>query len=164
MIATKPQSAQQASLVGMGESVFLQPEETARAVVGSCIGLALYHRRCKLAAVAHIVLPEAAGRSAMPGKFADTAIPHLVSLLENEGALRHGLIAKAVGGAQMFGGVTGPLQIGDANAKAVSKILAELAIPLEGQCFGGTKGRKFSFSAASGEMLVESAGEAPFTL
>lgn len=164
MIGTKESNAQATSLVGMGETVFIGPGESARAVVGSCIGVVLYHRRSKVAAVAHIVLPEAAGRTAMPGKFADTALPYLVSLLEQRSAHRSGLIAKATGGAQMFGGATGPLQIGEANAKAVIKILAEMNIPLDGQRFGGTKGCKFSFSSVTGEMIIQAAGEAPFVL
>jgi chemotaxis protein CheD len=151
-------------LVGMGETVLLREDETARAVVGSCAGLVLYHRRCKLATVAHIVLPEAAGRGGHPGKFADTAIPHMVALLEKLGAHRGGLVAKVAGGAQMFGSATGPLQIGDANIRAVTTILTKMAIPLQGQCVGGKKGRKFSFSADTGNMTIEAAGEPPVIL
>ena len=118
------------ALVGMGETVVLHQSETARSVVGSCAGLMIWHRRLKVAAVAHIVLPEAAGRPGAPGKFADTAIPHMVDLLRKEGAERASLVAKVAGGAQMFG-VSGPLQIGDANVHAVAAILSELGIPLQ---------------------------------
>jgi chemotaxis protein CheD len=111
----------------------------------------------------------------IPGQFADTAIPHLLALLEREGARRDGLVAKVVGGAQMFGrrpgtrqdrepDARGPMQIGEANLSAVTTILAELAIPLRGKSVGGTKGRKFSFCCNSGELMVEVAGEAPFIL
>ena len=156
-------TAERTFLVGMGESVLLRNDESARSVVGSCIGLVLSHRRQKLAAMTHIVLPEAAGRPGLPGKYADTAIPYLIGLLGNEGAFPAGLIAVMAGGARMFG-KAGPLQIGDANAAAVSAGLEKLGIPIRGTNIGGTKGRKISFNCLSGELTVEVAGEPPFTL
>lgn len=152
-----------AALVGMGDTVLLRQGETARIVVGSCAGLAIYHRRSRLAALSHIVLPEAAGRPGVPGKFADTAIPYMIELLQKEGANKAGLVAKVCGGAQMFA-TSGPLKIGDANIRAVTAILQEVGIPLVATSAGGTKGRKLSFSCDTGEMIVESAGETPFTL
>jgi chemotaxis protein CheD len=151
------------SLVGMGETVVLHQSETARSVVGSCAGLMIWHRRLKVAAVAHIVLPEAAGRPGAPGKFADTAIPHMVDLLRKEGAERASLIAKVAGGAHMFG-VSGPLQIGDANIHAVCAILSDLGIPLQTRSVGGVKGRRLTFYCERGEITVEVAGEATFVL
>jgi chemotaxis protein CheD len=155
--------ARTTALVGMGETVFLRGGDTARSVVGSCAGLMIYHRRLKIAAVAHIVLPEAAGRTGTPGKFADTAVPHMVELLRQEGAKRSSLAAKVAGGAQMFGGV-GPLQIGDANIHAVTAILSELHIPLQAKCAGGAKGRKLIFHCESAEIVVETAGNKPFVI
>jgi chemotaxis protein CheD len=152
-----------AALVGMGETVLLHKAETARSVVGSCAGLMICHRRLKLAVVAHIVLPEAAGRPGLPGKFADTAIPYMIDLLGKQGADRSALIAKVAGGAQMFG-PAGPLQVGDANIRAVGAILSDLGIPLQARSVGGNKGRKLTFRCDSGEICVEVAGESPFVL
>jgi chemotaxis protein CheD len=163
MTATSIAEMKTATLVGMGETVLLHQGETARSVVGSCAGLMIYHRRLKLAAVAHIVLPEAAGRPGLPGKFADTAIPHMVDLLRKQGAEKASLVAKVAGGAQMFG-ASGPLQIGDANIHAVVAILSDLGIPLQGRSPGGAKGRRLTFRCDTGEITVEIAGEAPFTL
>ena len=151
------------ALVGMGDIVLLRQGETARSVVGSCAGLMICHRRLNIAAVAHIVLPEAAGRPGAPGKFADTAIPYMVDLLRKEGAERTSLVAKVAGGAQMFG-VSGPLQIGDANIHAVAAILSDLGVPLQARSADGTKGRKLTFRCDNGEILVEVAGEAAFVL
>ena len=150
-------------LVGMGDTVLLRGSEAARSVVGSCAGLMIYHRRLKVATVAHIVLPEAAGRTGTPGKFADTAIPHMVDLLRKEGAERASLVAKVAGGAQMFG-ASGPLQIGDANIHAVCAILGDLGIPLVGKCAGGPKGRKLVFRCESGDITIEIAGNLPYTI
>ena len=163
MTATTLVEMKTATLVGMGETLLLRQGETARSVVGSCAGLMIFHRRLKLAAVAHIVLPEAAGRPGLPGKFADTAIPYMIDLLRTHGADRASLVAKVAGGAQMFG-ASGPLQIGDANIHAVTAILSDLGIPLLAKCPGGAKGRRLTFHCDGGEINVEIAGAAPFTL
>ena len=131
-----------------------------KAVLGSCIGLAIYHSRLKVAAVAHIVLPESAGRNGTPGKFADTAVPEMMRLLKQLGTPMHGLTAKLAGGANMFGS-SGPLQIGDANAEAVAVALKQVGIVDVVRDLGGTKGRRIVFDCANGVMTVESPGQPP---
>jgi chemotaxis protein CheD len=163
MTVTSTLEVKTSALVGMGETVLLRQAETARSVVGSCAGLMIWHRRLKVAAVAHIVLPEAAGRSGAPGKFADTAVPYMLELLRKEGAERCSLVAKVAGGAQMYG-TSGPLQVGDANIHAVAAILSDLGVPLQARSVGGAKGRKLSFRCESGEINVEVAGEKAFVL
>ena len=56
--------------------------EELRTLLGSCIGLALYDRRRKIGGLAHIVLPASRGRTELPGKFVDTAIPGLLREME----------------------------------------------------------------------------------
>jgi len=107
------------TLVGMGKIAAGRAPERMKAVLGSCIGLAIYHPRLKTGVMVHIVLPESAGRSGTPGKFVDTAIPEMLKLLKELGTPAHGLVAKLAGGANMFGS-SGPLQIGDANTCAGS--------------------------------------------
>ena len=150
-------------LAGMGQIVLVEREEIGRSVLGSCIGLALYHKRAKLGALGHIVLAEADGRSGPPGKFADTAIPEMLKQLADVGANKTGLVAKLAGGSHMFGG-KGPIQIGDDNHAAVTKILGELNITIVGQNVGGTKGRKITFDGGTGSLTVEIAGEEPIVL
>ena len=58
-----------------------------KAILGSCVGVVLYHPVRKTAAMAHIVLPESAGRDGAAGKFADTSISGMITLLANK-ALR----------------------------------------------------------------------------
>ncbi len=142
---------------GMSQIVFVAKPEKATAVVGSCIALALYHPRTGLGALAHIVLPHESGRGGPPGKFADTAVPHLVEKLNEQGANTAGLVAKFCGGSQMFGG-KGPMQIGQQNAKAVAEELKRLRIPISGEQVGGGKGRRVIFDTASGELKIEIPG------
>jgi len=146
------------TLVGMGQIAAGRAPERMKAVLGSCIGLAIYHPRLKTGAMAHIVLPDSAGRAGTPGKFADTAVPEMLNLLKELGAPAHGLVAKFAGGANMFAG-SGPLQIGDANAEAVVQALGNAGILVPGEDVGGTKGRRVTFDCTSGEMTVECAGQ-----
>ncbi len=144
--------------VGMGQIAAGRAPERMRAVLGSCIGLVLYHPRLKTGVMAHIVLPDSAGRTGTPGKFADTAIPKMLAMLSDLGIPRHGLTARFAGGANMFGS-TGPLQIGAANEAVVIELLRQSGLRVIGHEVGGVKGRRVTFDCASGEMTVELAGQ-----
>ncbi len=150
-------------LTGMGQISFVQSPALAPAVLGSCIGLVLHHRRCGVGILGHIVLPKSEGRTGPPGKFADTAIPHMLELLRNEGAQTAGLTAKMVGGGNMFGN-SGPLQIGVANIEAVTELLKKYGVPLRSQSVGGLKGRRLTYNSETGSVQVEIVGEEPFTI
>jgi chemotaxis protein CheD len=163
MNASTTSNPAQDILVGMGQIAAGQAPQRMRAILGSCIGLALYHPGRKTGAMAHIVLPESAGRDGAPGKFADTAVPQMLAVLRDHGLPAYGLTAKLAGGANMFNG-SGPLQIGDANAKAVAAALQKAGIRVAGQDVGGTHGRRVEFDCASGEMTIQSAGQPARTL
>ncbi len=159
MTSTKPLE----TMVGMGQIVAGGPPQQMKAVVGSCIALALHHPRLKNGVMAHIVLPNSAGRAGTPGKFADTAVPRMLEWFKQAGAPVHSLTAKLAGGANMFG-TSGPLQIGDANVEAVAQALRTAGIRVAAQDIGGTRGRRVTFDCAGGEMIVESAGQPTKTL
>ncbi len=141
----------------MGQIVAAAAPQRMRAILGSCVGLTLYHRERKIGAMAHIVLPESAGRSGSPGKFADTAVAHLLDALRQQGVPARGLKAKFAGGSNMFNG-SGPLQIGSANVAAVLKAIREANIDVAGQDVGGTSGRRVEFDCTSGEMSIQCVG------
>jgi chemotaxis protein CheD len=149
--------------VGMGQVLLATAPGHLNAVLGSCVGVALYHRRLKLGALAHVVLPDSAGRPASIGKFADTAVPYMIQQLEAKGAAKNQLLARIAGGACMFG-TGGPLQIGDANIEAVTKALDAVGIRIQAQDVGGTKGRRVTLDCANGQFVVQIVGESPRTL
>ncbi len=144
--------------VGMAQVVLLRKPELARTVLGSCVGLVLYHEATGAAAIAHVVLPDGKDREGPPGKFADTAVPHMLDLLEQAGIPRRGLKAKAAGGASMFQS-SGPIQIGESNQEAVRSVLKRFGIPLVAEHLGGIKGRRITYTPATSELLVEVAGQ-----
>ncbi len=149
--------------VGMGQMVVARKPARLSAVLGSCVGIGLYHARLGLGALAHVVLPESNGRSGNAAKFADTAVPALVREMEKQGAHGGGLIAKIAGGACMFN-IRGPLQIGDANIQAVLKALAQAGIRVAGRHVGGTVGRRITLDCSDGTLRIEIAGQTVETL
>ena len=163
MMTATMSEAIRATLVGMGQTAAGKAPVHFKTVLGSCIGLVLYHPRLKMGAMTHIVLPDSAERGGAPGKFADTAVPHMLQLLKGQGVPLHGLTAKYAGGANMFGG-TGPMKIGDANAEAVSRALRIAGIQVAGQEVGGTKGRRVTFDCSTGEMTIAVVGQPERTL
>jgi chemotaxis protein CheD len=158
MSTTATSSGAKEVLIGMGQVETGQPPVRMKAILGSCIGLTLYNPTTRVGVMAHIVLPECAGRDASPGKFADTAVTHMVSLLQSRGISPHGLVAKYAGGANMFGG-RGPLQIGLANAEAVAKAVQQAGIRVAAHDVGGQQGRRVEFDLSNGVMTVQCAGQ-----
>jgi chemotaxis protein CheD len=124
--------------------------------LGSCIGLALVGRRGRACGLAHIVLPEAAGRPAdRPAKFAEQAVPALIAALGPNGA--RGLDAILVGGAQMFTTSTG-MDIGARNEAAVRAALGVAGIPVTASATAGSVGRTVRVHVATGNVTVRDAG------
>ncbi len=144
--------------VGMGQAIAGDRETQLTAILGSCVAVVLWHPRMNLGAMAHVVLPDSHGKSDMPAKFADTAVPHLVRMLEGKGCNRSGLTAKLAGGACMFRG-GGPLQIGDDNIAACRTYLQRMGIPIAAEDLGGTGGRKVTMDFATGRFTIEIAGK-----
>ena len=153
-------SIKRASLftIGMGHFMLLQESDFAQVILGSCIGLAIYSRKRKLAAVAHIVLPYAEGREGSNAKFADQAIPTMLESLASEGVNQAELRAKLAGGANVLG-AAGPMQIGKQNYAAVTKILEGQKIRVVAKDVGGHESRKITFNCATGELRVYVSGK-----
>jgi len=86
--------------------------------LGSCIGLVLTDRQAQVAGMAHVVLPESAGKPGPAPKFADLAVTDLIAQVIAAGAVRSRLEAVMIGGAHMFT-VGASLDIGARNAAAV---------------------------------------------
>jgi chemotaxis protein CheD len=127
--------------------------------LGSCIGLALLDRRMGIAGLAHVVLPQSQGHAdANPRKFADVAVPDLVSELEGLGARRVRLEAVLVGGASMFAVSTAGLEVGQRNEAAVRDLLKSMRIPVKATATGGSRGRTIRVDAATGAVTVREAG------
>lgn len=136
-------------------------EGSLRTFLGSCVGLAVYDRRLKIAGLAHVVLPTAPAESTLPGKYADSAVPALIAALTSLAAGRRlQLTARLVGGAKMFAFQTGPT-VGEQNVQALEKALDLAGIPVVSRDCGGGKGRRMTLEAANGQITIETLGAAP---
>lgn len=151
-------------VVGIAEGKVSKAQgELITYALGSCVGICLYDRSCKIAGMVHILLPykKVAVSQNNPYKFADTGIAMLVNDMERHGAARRKMTAKIAGGAEMFQRTgtfrnnTGEGQIGQRNVEAVREVLKELRIPIIADDTGDRLGRTISFSAETGKLTVK---------
>jgi chemotaxis protein CheD len=127
--------------------------------LGSCIGLALIDRRRGIAGLAHVVLPQSQGHGQdNPRKFADLAVPEMLTELEALGARKVHLEAVLVGGASMFAVSAASLEVGQRNEAAVRELLEQHRIPVVAAATGGSKGRTIRVDVESSAVTVREAG------
>jgi chemotaxis protein CheD len=149
--------------VRMGELKVARDGDQLRTLLGSCVGIALYDRRSRAGGLAHVVLPQAPGKSDRPGKYIDTAVPQLICELQSLVGTSLRLSAKIAGGARMFQ-FEGPKQIGEMNIRACEGILRKIGVPILAHHHGGTRGRKMTLDTATGNVVIEIVGQAPIHL
>jgi chemotaxis protein CheD len=133
--------------------------------LGSCIGLALIDRARGIAGLAHVMLPAAPaeGVGGTPGKFADHAVPALLTELTRHGSRPSRLEAVLVGGARMFA-IGSSMDIGARNDDAARAALAAARIPVRAADTRGSTGRTIRVDPATGIVTVKAAGGKPSQL
>lgn len=149
--------------IGLGEVDVLRQTGVMRTLLGSCIGLVLHDRNNRVGGMAHIILPLSNGSEQSPGKYADTAVPELIRLIEQAGGKARNLAAKLAGGANMFAS-TNLNGIGEQNLAMVERLLKDAAIPVVARHCGGQKGRKMAYDVETGIVTVEIVGGEPVEL
>ena len=141
------------------------PDTLVTYALGSCVGIALYDPLRNIGGLSHIMLPSSSLRS--DGtiddrmKYADTAIPDLISELERNGAGRRTIVAKLIGGANMFNmqGTSFVETIGERNIAAAKSELDRLGIRLVAEDVGSNYGRTVYFQLEDGMVRVQSLGK-----
>ncbi len=150
--------------VGMADfNICKAPDAITTLGLGSCVGVALYDQKRKIAGLAHIMLPDstAVKNNSNIAKFADTGIDACIDMMVKNGASRIGLTAKIAGGAQMFafGSNNDMLRIGDRNVEAVKRKLRLLGIKILAEDTGNSYGRTVEFYPQTGEFLIKAVGK-----
>lgn len=143
--------------VSIGEVVATtDPSDQIRMIgLGSCAGVFLVVPG-RFAAAAHVLLPtKPPADEARPGKYADTAIPYLVKLLDRAGHDRTDARTTVVGGAQVFqfSGSRPEFEVGSRNTAEVIEQLNKLGIKIDYSDVGGNKARSPTVSVATGEII-----------
>ena len=142
----------------MGEVVATEPDNLLVTTVGSCVAVCLYDSIKKTGGMAHILLPKSRNleKQTHPNKFADIAVPELLSMMINKGSRKGNLKAKIAGGASMFPQIDRKvLNIGEENIRSVKQSLSECGLVLLGEDVGGEKGRKIEFELPSGKLSID---------
>ena len=129
--------------------------------LGSCVGVTLYDAKTKVAGMAHVMLPSsdiAKEGNLNIAKYADTAIPDMISKMEKLGGVVSRMEAKMAGGAQMFAfsNNSDTMRIGPRNVDACKEMLARYRIPIRAEDTGANFGRTIEFDAATGIFVVRS--------
>jgi len=128
--------------------------------LGSCVAIAVWDPRTQIGGLAHAMLPTtSSGRAdAPPGRFAETAVPELLTMMEAAGASTRRLRARLAGGASMFRDVLDGegLKLGRRNVEAAHAALAHAGIAVDGEDVYGTYGRSVFLRTRDGKLLVTS--------
>jgi chemotaxis protein CheD len=149
--------------VGISEIVVVAGTGVLKTLLGSCIGLVLDDRQHRVGGLAHIVLPMSEESGHLPGKYANTAVPELIRLIEKSGGSVRQLTAKLAGGANMFAS-SKTNRIGDQNLAMVESLLKKAGIPVVGVDCGGLQGRRMAYDVETGKVMVEIVGNPPTEL
>lgn len=149
--------------VGIADlKVSVSPNKLITVGLGSCIGIAIYDKMQCIAGLAHIMLPDSTqfNNVTNPLKFADLAIPILISNMEKQGAMKKNMKAKIAGGASMFNFSDKKMimDVGNRNGLAVKDTLQALNIPIIAEDVGGNRGRTMIFYADSGLVEIKTVG------
>jgi chemotaxis protein CheD len=130
-------------LAGMGEIVFARGAGVLGCIgLGSCVGTVLFDPRAHAAALAHVMLPEAQEGDAavQPGKYATTALPALLRMLDTPPAFAARLKAILIGGGELFQNRSQALRIGERNVETLQRLLREARIEIVFEHTRGSSG------------------------
>jgi chemotaxis protein CheD len=157
-------AAASATVVGLGEAKVLKADDQSHQDeclvaygLGSCVAICLWDPANRVAAMAHVVLPGADPNGAPNPKFARSAVPALVSLMQRHGAgpdpRRY--VARLAGGAEVLAlGGTGKLpRMGEQNGVAVREALEAAGVPIQAAELGGNRGRSVWFDPREGGQI-----------
>jgi chemotaxis protein CheD len=145
-------------LVKMAEIQVVENSKNLKTTLGSCVGVVLHDAKKGISGLAHIMLPRKTREDGAVGKYADTAIPALLSRLLKRGSAKESLKAYLAGGANMFPncGDRNIASVGELNVEAAKRILEKLEIGIAFEDTGGELGRIILFDNHKGEIQVKS--------
>lgn len=145
--------------VGIGQmAVCRAPEQIACLGLGSCVAVILYDPVLRLGGLVHVLLPRAPKNCDKEEKYADTGTRKLIREMLLHGGKKDHLVAKLVGGAQMFPELDLTISdIGRLNSMEVRKVLREFMIRIVAEDTEGGRGRSAFFDTRNGQVYVRTA-------
>ncbi len=145
--------------VGIGQlAICHSPEQLICLGLGSCVAVILYDPGYKTGGIVHVLLPKAPTPCDAAEKYADTGTAKLIHEILLNGANKERLVAKLVGGAQMFKNLNISLaDIGRQNSLQARKVLREHSIKVVAEDLEGDRGRSAYFDSSTGKVTVQKA-------
>lgn len=150
--------------VGMADlNICKAPDSITTLGLGSCVGVALYDQRAKVAGLLHAMLPDSTAirNNTNTAKFVDTGLDELIRRMEAAGASRRFMVAKIAGGAKMFALSSNSAigNVGDRNIEAAREQLKKKGIRILAEDTGLNYGRTVELYAENGDYLIKSVGK-----
>jgi len=142
---------------GAGRALYLQPGDITVAeedghiltILGSCVAVCLIDRARGRVGMNHYLLPRGPRGSTSP-RFADVALPQLLTAVLQRGSVRESLEAKVFGGARILAARPATRDLGAENAEAALRFLEAERIPVTACDTGGSSSRKLILQARDG--------------
>ena len=126
------------------------------AMLGSCVGVALYDRPNAVGGLHHILLPEPVHMDLTPERYATTGLPLFLEAMRQKGADPANLKARIAGGA-LVGNLNSRdinLDIGGRTCEQVMIFLKQAKIPVEHSLTGGLWGYRLQVDMQKLEVRI----------
>ena len=147
--------------VDMGVVTMTEAGNSLTTTVGSCVAVCVYDPFRGLGGMAHVVHPMRSEymKPTMSCKFADVAVPSLITQMTEKGAKKLSLKAKIAGGANMFPSIDeNIMMIGRDNIIAVRHYLKKHGVSIVAEDVGGETGRKVEFMVGTNNLKIHGLG------
>ncbi|MCK4997314.1 chemotaxis protein CheD [Candidatus Pacearchaeota archaeon] len=120
--------------------------------LGSCVAICIYSKEKKLGGLAHIMLPHRINYEITEFRFADEAIFFMLKDFKKNGCENKDLVAKIVGGASMFEGLSN--HIGQDNVETIRAEFEKQGVKIAAEEVFGNHGRSIWFDLNDGDVVV----------
>jgi len=159
------------TFLNVGDIAFLNNDDAAWTILGSCVCICLHSKRKKISAICHAQLPvrkenslpcfehctvscNRGRRCENANKYINLAIPFMLDYLKRKGIKNNELVAFITGGASII--PSNKIEtVGVLNVKTTREILYNLGIQIVFENIGGTTCRKVLFDNDTGFIKVE---------
>lgn len=145
------------TIVGIAQlAICHSPHKLTCLGLGSCVAVIMHDPAMKIGGIVHVLLPKAPNNCDREEKYADTGTRKLFRELTTHGANKERLLAKLVGGAQMFTALDLSIaNIGRENGFMARKVLGELRVKIVAEDLYGHRGRNITLDPANGFVTVQ---------
>lgn len=145
------------TIVGIAQlAICHSPHKLTCLGLGSCVAVIMHDPAMKIGGIVHVLLPKAPNNCDREEKYADTGTRKLFRDLTTHGANKERLLAKLVGGAQMFTALDLSIaNIGRENGFMARKVLGELRVKIVAEDLYGHRGRNITLDPANGFVTVQ---------